>query len=861
MADIAFRIGTHIFIHCTVVLTVAWLVVRYGGGPAARRHATWTTAFLLLLLLPLGYSVIPGWDVSSLSPEPAPVEPVNVQGASTEVEEPVGAKEPASEVVVDSALTENVVSLPSVSPTNGAGSVSAVTRPLEGSEWSPAIQSVVRGLALGFLLVWVLGIVVLGARLGIGVIVLWRREQSTISADCNGFAEALASQLGLDRSVRVRCSPTVQVPMVWGLWSPTILLPKAAVDWPKDRMKSVLLHEFAHVKRRDDIAHVLARVTRILFWVNPLIWFACRRARVAQEQACDDTVLRSGVESWAYAEQLLGLAKTFRQRSSLSHGVALSSGHGFKSRMRALLHSDTSHRGLTRWETTGLLFAGTLLLAAVSGVQFGWSSSGEPESEEHWVEAETASLPATFSRQHGSDASEGGYVQVTGSVEGLDTPPQEGLARYSFDAVSQGRYLVWARVRVADNDTDSFWVRMNEGPWIRWNGIETGDHWHWVQLRDADRDGRLVAFDLSQGRHELELGPREEGIAIDQLVVTNNWDFRPREQGGETSSTDASHHIWLEAEEGWLQSPLHVANAPDASGWQYVEADLDNDEDEQRQTPPEAGHATYSFTVSEAGTYRLWGRVIARSNGHDSFWVRMNDGDWIRWNEIRQGDRWHWDEVHDADDDRRPVDFTLEEGQHQLTLAYRERRVPLDRLLLTDDPTFRPRGTGERGDQAPPSFSRELSVSEADVAPPMVRRKESDSGDSGVWIEVPNGVDDGPPDGGPGAATFRFSVPRDGHYVLWGEVIAPSDQENSFYVAVNGGDEVIWHTPGYLDTTTEWRWDPVSDGRQEGKTDPVLFPLEAGTHQLRVRSREDGTRLRRIRITNVPVWKESVVVL
>lgn len=861
MADIAFRIGTHIFIHGTAVLAVAWFVVRYGGGPAARRHATWTTAFLVLLALPLGYSVVPGWDLGFLLPGTQPVEQLNVEGGRVEVDGPAGEDEPSLDAAQDRGMTENVVSSASPPPPNEAGRWLAFTRPMNASQWIPGVQSIARVLAGGFLLVWLAGIVVLGARLGIGVIVLWRREQSTVSAGCDGLVDELASQLGLDRSFAVRCSPTVQVPMVWGLWSPTILLPEAAMDWPTDRMKSVLLHEFAHVKRRDDIAHAIARVTQILFWVNPLIWFACRRARAAQEQACDDAVLRSGVESWVYAEHLLGIAKTFRQCSSFSQGVALSSGEGFKSRMGALLSSETSHRGLTRWEGGSLLLAGMVLLAAVSGVQFGWSSSGESMNERHWIEAEATSLPENFSRRHGSDASEGEYVEVTGNVEGLDVPPQERWARYSFDAASDGRYLVWARVRVADNDTDSFWVRMNEGPWIRWNGIETGQRWHWVQLRDADRDGRLVAFDLPAGQHALEVGPREDGIAIDELVVTDDWEFRPRERGQETSSASPSHHIWMEAEEGWLQSPLHVANAPDASGWQYIEADLDNDDDEQRQAPPDAGHATYSFTVSEGGTYRLWGRVIAPSNGHDSFWVRMDDGDWIRWNEIRQGEGWHWDEVHDVDNGKRPVHFSLAEGEHELTLAYRERRVPLDRLLLTDDSTFRPRGTGERSSEAPPSFSRELSVREADVAPPMVRRTKSESGGSRTWIEVPSGVDDGPPAGGPGAATFRVSVPYDGDYVLWGEVIAPSDRENSFYVAVNGGDEVIWHTPGYLDTTTEWRWDPISDGRQQDKTDPVVFPLEAGTHQLRIRSREDGTRLRRLRITNVPVSKEAVVVL
>ncbi|WP_146110103.1 hypothetical protein [Salinibacter sp. 10B] len=64
MTDIALRVGAYILLHGTVVLVCAWgLVWMNRDGPAALTHAVWTAAFTVLLLLPVGGYVVPGWTV------------------------------------------------------------------------------------------------------------------------------------------------------------------------------------------------------------------------------------------------------------------------------------------------------------------------------------------------------------------------------------------------------------------------------------------------------------------------------------------------------------------------------------------------------------------------------------------------------------------------------------------------------------------------------------------------------------------------------------------------------------------------------------------------------------------------------
>jgi hypothetical protein len=70
----------------------------------------------------------------------------------------------------------------------------------------------------------------------------------------------------------------------------------------------VVLHELAHVARRDGIAQLLAQLACALYWFVPFVWLGSRAAAALRERASDDLVLRAGVRPSAYADSLLRLA-------------------------------------------------------------------------------------------------------------------------------------------------------------------------------------------------------------------------------------------------------------------------------------------------------------------------------------------------------------------------------------------------------------------------------------------------------------------------------------------------------------------------------------------------------------------------
>jgi beta-lactamase regulating signal transducer with metallopeptidase domain len=141
-----------------------------------------------------------------------------------------------------------------------------------------------------------------------------------------------------------------------------ILLPVATRDWDAPRLSAVLLHEGAHVQRRDCLAKYVAQGVRSLLWWNPLAWMLAGRLDQEQELACDEAVLSAGVAPEDYAQTLLDAARECS--SPLLLGCAMSGSSALRARLEHLFEWPQEARRTTR--RTAL--AVPLLLALMTGV-------------------------------------------------------------------------------------------------------------------------------------------------------------------------------------------------------------------------------------------------------------------------------------------------------------------------------------------------------------------------------------------------------------------------------------------------------------------------------------------------------------
>lgn len=339
------ELGATVIIKATVVLTAAafgTLILRRAS--ASVRYAVWSVAITMLILLPLLSLVVPtswpGEVVPSLEPRPPSLHSLIFQQSGSPL---------------------------------AAGSVPAST--YEPTKWpsgtEPSIPlSRIAPILEVLLIAWLAGSAVMLVRLGIHLLrvnAITRHGWPAEDAEIRRIAERTSLAAGAKRAVRIIMSDRSSLPFSWGILHPTVVLPAAADRWPTEQKESVLLHEIAHIARRDYPIHIAVEIARALYWPNPLIWLASRRCAMERERACDDCALRGGAASDRYATHLIEIARAQVEGAPLS-ATTMAGEPGIIERIRYVMNEtlDRSPIDVGKFALVlSLAFALTLPLASM----------------------------------------------------------------------------------------------------------------------------------------------------------------------------------------------------------------------------------------------------------------------------------------------------------------------------------------------------------------------------------------------------------------------------------------------------------------------------------------------------------------
>lgn len=105
---------------------------------------------------------------------------------------------------------------------------------------------------------------------------------------------------------------------------------------------------------------------------------------------------------------------------------------------------------------------------------------------------------------------------------------------------------------------------------------------------------------------------------------------------------------------------------------------------------------------------------------------------------------------------------------------------------------------------------------------------------------------------GPGQALATFAVDASAMYYIWGRTRSPDASTDSFFVSVDGGADGHYNTSDCVHSP-QWHWAAVRTQYTCPALPPVLgFALGAGTHSLRLRSREGQSAVDRFVIVDDP---------
>ncbi len=214
--------------------------------------------------------------------------------------------------------------------------------------------------------VWGSVSLVLSGFLLLGLIGTTRLRRATTDAPppVQELAERLARRWTNSRTLRVRICERIGTPILLGIWRPLILLPPSILAHCRpEQLELILLHELAHIRRRDNLVLLAQRVAEVVFWFQPAVWMVSRWVSRDREFCCDQFVLKESQKPHLYAETLITLAEMEQPKPRPFLAAFFGRDHVF-ARIRYILNSEEA--AMSRFHS--LMQVAVLGLFAVSGL-------------------------------------------------------------------------------------------------------------------------------------------------------------------------------------------------------------------------------------------------------------------------------------------------------------------------------------------------------------------------------------------------------------------------------------------------------------------------------------------------------------
>lgn len=195
-------------------------------------------------------------------------------------------------------------------------------------------------------------------------------------------------EMELTKEIPVYSTAFLKSPIIVGLLKPCIYLPIHLISdyWESD-MRYMLLHELQHYKHKDALAGYLMNLAGVIYWFNPLVWFALREMRNDREVACDTSVLKL-LEEDSY-EDYGNTLINFAQKVSLTPFPFAAGLGGSMKQMKRRIINIASYEKPTFWKSfqgmTAFMLTSVLLLGlapfistyAAEAGRYHWKSSSE----------------------------------------------------------------------------------------------------------------------------------------------------------------------------------------------------------------------------------------------------------------------------------------------------------------------------------------------------------------------------------------------------------------------------------------------------------------------------------------------------
>jgi bla regulator protein blaR1 len=158
-------------------------------------------------------------------------------------------------------------------------------------------------------LIWFLIICAKSVQMAVGlysVYYLKRTNVFKVAEDWENRLLQLAKQLHIEQAIRLMESGIAKAPIVVGHLKPVILIPIGLINsLATDEVEAILIHELAHIRRRDYLVNLLQNFMEIVFFFNPAVLWISRLIKTERENCCDDLAIAQSRNKANYIRALV----------------------------------------------------------------------------------------------------------------------------------------------------------------------------------------------------------------------------------------------------------------------------------------------------------------------------------------------------------------------------------------------------------------------------------------------------------------------------------------------------------------------------------------------------------------------------
>ncbi|MHB1653946.1 MAG: M56 family metallopeptidase [Desulfitobacteriaceae bacterium] len=329
-------------------------------------------------------------------------------------------------------------SQPSVSPsTNPLGSNTITTEQASFGSGENTQSTFPPGERFGLnwttaALVWLTGVLaILFYILVVNILLLLKSRKQRVCDDENvaRILEECRLSLHVHSQVSVVYDDSLKSPALFGLFRPKIIISPEIIDkLSSEELRYVFLHELSHLKRRDLLVNTLVTLVQVIYWFNPLIWYALHQMKQDCEIACDASALATvkPEEHKRYGQTIISLLQLLSEPNWAPGTVGFAS----EFNKRRIVMISSFKRTTLKWT-----FA-ALALTLVVG--WGTTTQAQPNSQQINISTQTRTSNNTPSPSKTIQTANMKSTPGTGSQQNNSTPsvqPSEQVTTVDMQAI------------------------------------------------------------------------------------------------------------------------------------------------------------------------------------------------------------------------------------------------------------------------------------------------------------------------------------------------------------------------------------------------------------------------------------------